>query len=188
MRSHCCTFSRLRSCTGRAPCLLFLYFLNKDWNKNVCVVAVYGWRQRMEFNSVMCASTSCSSSLSKEVDLTAVVILRIDYDRCFPRHALVVLDTHWKSIELFLISTATSHTSIQHLGAQLDLPLTIVTNNGPGFCSEAFTFFIKNNGVFHLKSAHYHPSTTGFAKCAVQTLMQGNSMLRGSLIEIWDTK
>ena len=57
--------------------------------------------------------------------------------------------------------------------AQFGLPQSVVTDNGSCFCSEEFTSFLKNNGILHLKSAPYHPSTNGLAERAVQTFKQG---------------
>ena len=49
----------------------------------------------------------------------------------------------------------------------------IVTDNGPAFVSEEFRLFMSQNGIIHVKSAPYHPSTNGLAERAVQTFKQG---------------
>lgn len=49
------------------------------------------------------------------------------------------------------------------------LPERIVTDNGPQFCSEEFSEFLKTNGINHTRSAPYHPSTNGEAERFVQT-------------------
>ena len=41
------------------------------------------------------------------------------------------------------------------------LPEQIVMDNGPQFVSEEFVTFTKMNGMKHIKSASYHPSTNG---------------------------
>ena len=50
------------------------------------------------------------------------------------------------------------------------LPEQIVMDNGPQFVSEEFATFAKLNGIKHIKSAPYHPSTYGAVKRLVQTL------------------
>ena len=101
----------------------------------------------------------------------------MDYAGPFLGHMfLVVVDAHSKWIEVFMMSAATSRATIQQLRAlfaQFGLPQSVVTDNGPCFCSEEFTSFLKNNGILHLKSAPYHPSTNGLAERAVQTFKQG---------------
>ena len=44
-----------------------------------------------------------------------------------------------------------------------------MSDNGPQFVSAEFTQFLKSNGVKHIKSAPYHPSTNGIAERFVQS-------------------
>ena len=52
--------------------------------------------------------------------------------------------------------------------AQFGLPEMVVMNNGPGFASEEFEVFLQNNGIKHILSSPYHPSSNGLAERAVQ--------------------
>ena len=48
-----------------------------------------------------------------------------------------------------------------------------MSDNGTGFMSREFKDFVKANGIKHVTSAPYHPSTNGLAERAVQILKQG---------------
>ena len=50
-----------------------------------------------------------------------------------------------------------------------DIPNTLVTDNRPSFGSEEFENFVKKNGIKHLTTALYHPSSNGLAERMVQT-------------------
>jgi len=98
---------------------------------------------------------------------------------------LVLIDAHLKWIEAICTLSATSDVVIQELRTlfgQFGLPETIVTDNGSCFVSEEFETFLKKNGVKHIRSAPYHPSTNGLAERAVQVLKQGlKKVTTGSL-------
>ena len=49
------------------------------------------------------------------------------------------------------------------------LPFIIVTGNGPSFTSNEFKLFNEKNGIKHIFSAPYHPSSNGMAERSVQT-------------------
>ncbi|RWS20269.1 Integrase domain containing protein-like protein, partial [Leptotrombidium deliense] len=44
------------------------------------------------------------------------------------------------------------------------LPLEIVTDNRTSFTSKQFEDFCRNNGIKHIRSQPYHPSTNGAAE------------------------
>ena len=46
-------------------------------------------------------------------------------------------------------------------------------DNGPGFASEEFEVFLQNNGIKHILSAPYLPSSNGLAERAVQIVKRG---------------
>ena len=48
--------------------------------------------------------------------------------------------------------------------------MTLVMNNGSNFCSRKFELFLSNNGVRHIMSAPYQPSTNRQAENAVKSL------------------
>ena len=50
-----------------------------------------------------------------------------------------------------------------------DIPNTLVTDNKSSFGSEEFENFVKKNGIKHLTTALYHPSSNGLAERMVQT-------------------
>ena len=62
------------------------------------------------------------------------------------------------------------------------LPHKLVTDNGPAFISHEFKTFMDMNGIVHIRSALYHPSTNGLAERAVHTFKEGMKHLKeGSL-------
>ena len=69
-------------------------------------------------------------------------------------------------------SNTTSAATIRELRkifARFGLPEQLVSDNGPQFSSSEFTQFLKNNGVKHINSALYHPSTNGIVERFVQS-------------------
>ena len=59
----------------------------------------------------------------------------------------------------------------------------LVNDNGPTFCSELFSEFMRMNGIVHIKSLPYHPSTNGLADWAVQTFKHGLLKMSDGTIE-----
>ena len=86
---------------------------------------------------------------------------------------LVVVDAHSKWVEAVTVSSATSQVTIEklrHMFATHGLPEVLVSDNGTPFTSAEFSTFTEANGIRHLRSAPYHPSSNGLAERAVQTL------------------
>lgn len=73
-----------------------------------------------------------------------------------------------------MTSTTASKTIavLRHLFAAYGLPEQVVSDNGPQFTSGEFKVFLKGNGVRHILSAPYHPSSNGAAERFVQTFKQ----------------
>ena len=68
---------------------------------------------------------------------------------------------------------ATSEITIEHLRRTFSthgIPDTIVSDNSICFTSNEFIHFCKMNGLKHITSAPYHPSTNGMAERAIQTV------------------
>ena len=88
---------------------------------------------------------------------------------------LVMVDAHSKWIEVHVMTSSTTSATIENLHvtfAQLGVPLTVVTDNEPGFVSAEFKQFLNQNGISHVTSAPYHPDSNGLAEGAVQTVKQ----------------
>ncbi|KAM7312980.1 uncharacterized protein ISCGN_002903 [Ixodes scapularis] len=86
---------------------------------------------------------------------------------------LVVVDAHSKWPEVFTMQSTTTERTVRclrELFCRFGIPETIVSDNGPQLVSEEFKVFMRNNGVRHVVSAPYHPSTNGLAERFVQTL------------------
>ena len=101
--------------------------------------------------------------------------LHLDYAGPFEgKMILIIVDAHSKWIEAICTPGSTSAVVIdelQTLFAQFGLLETIVTNNGPCFVSSKFETFLVCNGIKHLTSAPYHPSSNGLAERAFQLVI-----------------
>ena len=49
----------------------------------------------------------------------------------------------------------------------MGLPETVVTDNGSTFTSHEFAEFMRENGIAHVRTSSYHPSSTGLAERSV---------------------
>ena len=99
---------------------------------------------------------------------------------------LILVDAHSKWMDVQLLQSISSAKTIQKLRtifATHGIPRKIVTDNGPSFTSSEFAQFMKANGISHIKSAPYHPSTNGLAERAVQTFKQGVAKISGDTVQ-----
>ncbi len=100
---------------------------------------------------------------------------------------LVLVDAHSKWLEVYHMTASTSQATIQKLRvmfAQFALPNTVVTDNAKCFTSDEFAEFLEKNGISHITSAPYHPSSNGLAERAVQSFKQGmKKFTKGTLTD-----
>ena len=86
---------------------------------------------------------------------------------------MVVTDAHSKWPEIVLMrNTTTTQTviTLRDMFARYGIPRQLVSDNGPQFISDEFREFMAANGVKHILSSPYHPSTNGAAERLVQTM------------------
>ena len=80
---------------------------------------------------------------------------------------LVLVDAYSKWLEVKAVSSATSAVTIEQLRsifATHGLPEILVTDNGSNFTSTEFQEFTQRNGIKHVKTSPYHPSSNGLAE------------------------
>ena len=88
---------------------------------------------------------------------------------------LVAIDAHSKWPEVFIMKSTTTEKTIEKLGevfSRFGCPQQLVSDSGPQFISQEFKRFLEVNGVQHIRSAPYHPSTNGQAERFVQSMKQ----------------
>ncbi|XP_033729753.1 uncharacterized protein K02A2.6-like [Pecten maximus] len=93
---------------------------------------------------------------------------------------MVVVDAHSKWLDVIRMSSTTTASTInalRFLFASYGLPKELVSDNGPQFTAAEFATFLKENGVRHILSAPYHPSSNGEAERAVRTFKQAMKSL-----------
>ena len=96
----------------------------------------------------------------------------------------LIVDAHSKWIDLHIVLSASATSAINKLRltfATHGLPRTIVSDNGTAFTSNEFQEFLLQNGIEHVHSAPYHPSSNGLAERAVQTVKEGVKKMKGPL-------
>lgn len=104
---------------------------------------------------------------------------RVHVDHAGPflgKHFLVVVDAYSKWLIVTVVPALTSQCTIRHLReifATHGLPELLVSDNGTAFTSSEFKEFMVRNGIRHVTTAPYHPSSNGLAERAVRTFKEG---------------
>ena len=89
---------------------------------------------------------------------------------------LVVYDSfsRWvEAVPMREISTESTVRVLREIFARFGLPVQLVSDNGPQLTAAAFSEFLVSNGVRHIRTAPWHPSSNGAAERAVQTVKCG---------------
>ena len=63
------------------------------------------------------------------------------------------------------------------------LPRKVVTDNGSLFTSEEFRTFMSENGITHVTTTLYHPSSNGLAERALQTVKRELKATKGESLQ-----
>ena len=74
----------------------------------------------------------------------------------------------WKWVPLLRIHAATI-TELRRIIASYGFQEQLVSDNGPKFTANEFAMFLRNNWVKHIRSAPYHPASSGATRWFVQT-------------------
>lgn len=91
----------------------------------------------------------------------------------FGKIYLVAVDSTSKWLEVFQVSSTGADCTIAKLSelwSRWGIPRQLVTDNAKSFCSKEFESFVKSDGIEHVFTAPYHPSSNGAAENAVRTL------------------
>lgn len=114
---------------------------------------------------------------------------RIHIDYAGPwmgRMFLILVDAYSKWTDAYSVSSSTSAVIIECIRksfSQHGIPEIIVSDNGTCFMSEQFQEFAEKNGIHHIITAPYHPSSSGSAERAVQTFKSLMKKMTGDSIE-----
>lgn len=113
--------------------------------------------------------------------------IHVDYaGPFFGEMFLVIVDAHSKWLDIYPTKTCTSQVTIEKLRQSFSvfgLPKMLVSDNGTCFTSAEFETFMKQNGICHVRSAPFHPSSNGLAERAVQTFKEGMKKMKEGTIQ-----
>ncbi len=89
-------------------------------------------------------------------------------------------------MDIYPVKSATSQATIEKLRQSFSvfgLPKMLVSDNRTCFTSAEFETFMKQNGIDHVKSAPFHPSSNGLAERAVQTFKEGMKKIKSDTLQ-----
>jgi len=113
--------------------------------------------------------------------------IHLDFAGPFPGHQyLIVVDAHSKWNDVHVMNSITSSKTIEKLWiifANHGLPRKVVADNGASFTSDEFKSFMSDNGISHVTTSPYHPSSNGLAERAVQTFKNGLRHIQGASVQ-----
>ncbi|XP_038055971.1 uncharacterized protein K02A2.6-like [Patiria miniata] len=110
--------------------------------------------------------------------------IHIDFAQKNGHDFLIVIDAYAKWPEIFHMSSTTANATItvlQDLFSRYGIPYQLVSDNGLQFTSEEFQWFLKVNGVKHVRVAPYHAASNGAAERMVQSFKRALSSSKSSV-------
>ena len=114
---------------------------------------------------------------------------RLHIDYAGPFHGkmfLLVVDAYSKWLEVAVVNSANAITTVEKLRgifATHGLPNTLVSDNGAVFTSEEFETFTRKNGIKHIRTTPYHPSSNGQVERVVQVFKEGTERSGSGTLE-----
>ena len=100
---------------------------------------------------------------------------------------LVLVGAYSKWLDVIAMKSITTTAMVDQLQlifATHGLPKTLVTDNGRSFTSKELQSFCHANGIHHISSSPYHPSTNGLAGKVVQSFKQGLKRMQGESLAL----
>ncbi|XP_035224157.1 uncharacterized protein K02A2.6-like [Stegodyphus dumicola] len=96
----------------------------------------------------------------------------------FEHMFLIIVNAHSKWLVVYTISlTFKTIECLRDFLARFELPILLVSDNGPQFTSHEFKIFLQSNGIKRKITAPFKPSSNGQAECSELTL-QSPAMLK----------
>ncbi|XP_023210631.1 uncharacterized protein K02A2.6-like [Centruroides sculpturatus] len=95
----------------------------------------------------------------------------------------IVVDAKSKWLEVDIVPSTSANGAIKvlrKLFATHGIPTVIVSDNGTAFTSCEFRNFLNNNGIQHITTAPFHPSSNGQAERMVQFTKQALKKMKGA--------
>lgn len=89
---------------------------------------------------------------------------------------LLLVDAYSKWVEVYRMSSVSTSAVIlklQDFMSRYGTPHTLVSDNGTAFISKEFHTFCETNGIKHMTSPAYHPSSNGQAESFVKIIKKG---------------
>lgn len=99
------------------------------------------------------------------------------------KYYFIMLDAFSKWPEIFEMKNMTSQSTIQKFRetfCRWGIPELIVSDNGTQLVSKECETFLQNNGIHHITTAPYHPSSNGAAENAVKSFKKA---LKAALLD-----
>ena len=113
--------------------------------------------------------------------------IHIDYAGPFMNSMfLISVDAHTKWLDIHATSSFTAPVTIeklQRIFLTMGVPKTVVTDDGSVFTSHEFREFKRVNGITHIRTSPYHPSSNGMVERCVQTFKIAIKRMTGGTIE-----
>ena len=183
---------------GRQPLLKELHQAHQGVTKMKALACSYIWWPHMDTDIETLVKTCTECQKFRSSPPTAPLHpwewlaspwsrLHIDFAGSYLGHMfLVLVDAHSEWMDVRLMHSIKAHGMIEQLRmifATHGIPQKIVSDNGPTFTSQEFKIFMTQNGILHITSAPYHPSTNGLTERAVQIIKQALKRIQGSSIQ-----